>query len=135
MRHWDERPNPKQAQAVEAIASGADVARAADASGVDRETLRDWLEHDAAFIARVNRAKTERAEQLRAEVRDLASQAIATLRVLVSGPETPAAVRLRAALAILQAADAMRTETIGSASVSEIQSELSRRDLFASLVV
>src|SRR4051794_29723027 len=110
MARQSETPDPvqraAQAKAVDAIASGADVAGASEAAGVERETLRDWLDGDAEFIASLNRAKVERGDRLRSEVRGLASEAVATLRELVSGPETPPAVRLRAALAILEAADA-----------------------------
>ena len=52
-----------------------------------------------------------------------ASDAVAALRELVSGPDVPPAVRLRASLAILQAADAMRAETIGSTSAEGVQAE------------
>src|SRR5689334_22839451 len=46
-------------------------------------------------------------DRLQADVRSLAAEAVATLRKLVSGPDIPPSVRLRASLAILQAADAM----------------------------
>src|SRR5512135_1149889 len=128
-----ERTDPKQAQVVDALASGADLAKAADAAGVDREILRDWLHRDAAFVASLNRAKSERADRLRAEVRGLASEAVATLRELISGSEVPPAVRLRASLAILGAADAMRAEPIGPTTEAEVRAELTRRDLLASL--
>ena len=63
-----------QAKAVDALASSANVAKAARTrAGVDRETLRDWLDRDPEFIAHLNRAKHDRADRLRAEVRDLAS--------------------------------------------------------------
>jgi hypothetical protein len=130
-----DRPDPKQAQAVDAIASGADVAKAADAAGVDRETLRDWLHHDAAFVAGLNRANRERADRLRAEVRALASEAVATLRELLTGAEIPPAVRLRAALMVLGSADAMKAEMIGPTTEAEVRAEMDHRDLMASLGV
>jgi hypothetical protein len=120
-------------KSVEAIASGADLAAASDAAGVDRETLRGWLDGDAEFIASLNRAKLERVDRLRSEVRGLASEAVATLRTLISGPEIPPPVRLRAALAILEVADAMRVEEIGSTCAAEIRGELSRRNFLTNL--
>jgi hypothetical protein len=44
-------------------------------------------------------------------------------------------VRLRASLAILGAADAMRAETIGPTTEADVRAELTRRDHFASLSV
>jgi hypothetical protein len=65
---------------------------------------------DFEAVAAENRAKTEQRERLRADVQALASEAVATLRELVCGPDVPPAVRLRASLAILQAADAIAAE-------------------------
>ena len=81
----------------------------------------------------MNRAKSYRAERLRADVRSLASDAVATLRELVSGPDVPPAVRLRASLAILQAADAMKAETIGSTSARGVKASMDHRALMESL--
>jgi hypothetical protein len=92
-----------------------------------------WLDSDAGFVAGLNRAKTYRAERLRADVRSLASEAVATLRELVSGPDVPPAVRLRASLAILEAADAMKAETIGSTSARGVQTSMDHRRLLESL--
>ena len=128
-------PDPKQARAIEAIATGADAAQAAEAAGVDQETLREWLDDDPSFVAGLNRAKRERADRLRAEVRGLASEAVASLRELFSNPEVPPAVRLKASLAILGTAGAMRAETIGPTTEAEVRAEMNHRDLMASLGV
>jgi hypothetical protein len=55
----------------------------------DSETAAEWLRSDYEFIAEMNRAKSFRRERLRAEVRSLASDAMSTLRELVSGPDVP----------------------------------------------
>lgn len=124
-----------QAQAIDALSIVADVPKAAAVAGVDPDTLRGWLSRDAEFIAGLNLAKAERVERLRSEVRELASVALSTLRELLSAPETSPAVRLRAAMAVLAAADATTPETIGPTDAADIRRELSRRDLFASLGV
>jgi hypothetical protein len=121
--------SPDQLRAIGAM-SGAD---AAELDGLDAETVVGWFDSDAGFVARLNRAKTYRAERLRADVRSLASEAVATLRELVSGPDVPPAVRLRASLAILEAADAMRAETIGSTSARGIKASMEHRALIESL--
>ena len=61
----------------------------------------------------MNRATSFRWARLRAEVRSLAYNAMATLRELVSGPDVPPSVRLRASLAIIQAADALTSKQSG----------------------
>jgi hypothetical protein len=75
----------------------------------------------------LNRAKSYNSEQLRADVRSLTSDALATLRELVSGPDVPPSVRLRASLAILQAADAMSVEQIGPMSAEAVEAELEHK--------
>jgi hypothetical protein len=68
----------------------------------DPEFFAAWVAQDAGSVAESNRIKLFRRERLRAEVLALASDAIATLRELVSGPDVPPSVRLGASLAILQ---------------------------------
>jgi hypothetical protein len=81
----------------------------------------------------LNRAKSYNSEQLRADVRSLTSDALATLRELVSGPDVPPSVRLRASLAILQAADAMSVEQIGPMSAEAVEAELEHKRFIESL--
>jgi hypothetical protein len=60
----------------------------------------------------LNRAKEDRAEQLRAEILDLASAAVATHRATLTSPEVPPVVRLKACLTIREATNAMRAGAI-----------------------
>jgi hypothetical protein len=103
--------SPDQLRTVNVLA-GAETDGAGLSVGVS-ETAAEWLRSDYEFFAGLNRAKSFRRERLRAEVRTLTSDAMATLRELVSGPDVPPSVRLRASLAMLQAADAMNVEQIG----------------------
>ena len=93
----------------------------------------DWVQSDAGFVARLNRAKTYRAERIRADIQSLASDAVVALRKLISGPVVPPAVRLRASLAVLEAADAMKAETIVSTSAEGVQASMEHRALIESL--
>jgi len=99
----------------------------------DSETVAGWLRDDPEFIAELNRAKSVRRERLRADVRSLASDAMATLRELVSGPDVPPSVRLRASLAILEAADAMKIGEIGPTSAEGVEAELEQKRFLESL--
>jgi hypothetical protein len=131
----DRTITPAQEHAIEAILAGTTPAGIAEMIGADVATVRSWLDSDAEFIARLNRAKRERAESIRAEVRGLSSEAVATLREMLTGPETPPAIRLRAALSILGTREALKPETIGPASAGGVKSALQREWLIDSLGV
>ncbi len=123
--------SPAQRQAVKVLA-GAE-SDGAKTAGCEPEAVAGWLRGDPEFIAELNRVRSYRAERLRADVRSLASAAMATLRELISGPDVPPAVRLRASLAILHAANAMKPETIGSTSARGVKASLEHRALLESL--
>jgi hypothetical protein len=121
--------SPVQLRAVGSLA-GFDES---DAAVDDRESFAAWVAQDAESVAQSNRIKTFRRERLRAEVLALASDAMATLRELVSGPDVPPSVRIRASLAILQAADAMNVQEIGPTSAEGVQAKIDRRSFLESL--
>jgi hypothetical protein len=110
----------------------SDPTDGSDAGG-DAESIAAWTSRDAEAIAAENRAKGFRRDRLRSDVRSLASQAVATLRELVSGTDVPPAVRLRACLAILQAADAMAAEEIGPTSAESVRAKIERDEFIESL--
>jgi hypothetical protein len=91
------------------------------------------LRDDPEFIAGLNRAKLFRRERLRADVLSLASDAMATLGELVSSPDVPPSVRLRASLAVLQAADVLKAEDLGPTSAEGVQAKLDHRRFMDSL--
>jgi hypothetical protein len=123
---------PDRLRAVNLLA-GAEPDGAGLAVG-DSETAAKWLLDDPAFIAALNRAKSFRRERLRAEVRSLASAAVSTLQDLISGPRhVSPAVRLRACLAILQAADALKIEEIGPMTAEGVEAELEHKRFIESL--
>jgi hypothetical protein len=102
-------------------------------AGCDSEAVAEWLREDPKFIAELNRVRSYRAERLRADVRSLASEAVKTLRKLVRAADVPPAVRLRACLAVLEAADAMRPEPIGPTSASGVKASLDHQAMIDSL--
>ena len=119
---------------------GPDAARSrasgpADGSdaGGDAESVAAWTSRDAEAIAAENRAKRFRRDRLRSDVRSLASEALPTLREMVSGPDIPPAVRLRACLAILQAADAIAAEEIGPTSAEGVRAKIEHDEFIESL--
>jgi len=105
----------------------------AELAGCEPEAVAEWLRGDPEFIAELNRVRSYRAERLRADVRSLASDAMGTFRELISGSDVPPSVRLRASLAILDAANAMKPETIGSTSARGVKASMDHRALIESL--
>ncbi len=105
----------------------------ADVPGNESEDVAEWLRDDPEFMAGLNRAKLFRRERLPADVLSLASDAMATLRELVSGPDVPPSVGLRASLAILDAADALKAEEIGPTSAEAVEAKIEHKRFIDSL--
>lgn len=84
------------------LAAGKSITAAAEAAGIHRSTIHHWLAADPAFAAAVESARSEYLETLRDKLRDQAALALDTLTELLTRPDTPPSVRLRAALAVLQ---------------------------------
>jgi AcrR family transcriptional regulator len=78
------------------------VSAAARAAGVHRTTIHHWQRTSKEFSAAVDQARREFTESLADDMLDLAWAAIRALEDLISNPKTPPAVRLKAALAVLQ---------------------------------
>jgi hypothetical protein len=75
-----------------------------------------------------------RRDRLRAEIRSLASKAVAALGELVSGdPDIPPAVRLRACITVLQAANLLDSDTIGPTSAEGVKSAIRRAEFSEAL--
>jgi len=98
---------PKQIQVIEALASGASVTDAAKRAGVDRSTVYLWMKDDDNFEAELSLARRECADTMRARLRELGEDAVKAVRELMTGTDVSAAVRLRAALSVLQGLGAM----------------------------
>jgi SEC-C motif len=94
--------SPAQAQVVVVLAQGRTVTTAALEAGLHRSTIHHWLRHEPAFITAVQQARSEYVATLNDSMRDLAARALETLHNLLDDPETPPAIRLKTALAILQ---------------------------------
>jgi AcrR family transcriptional regulator len=98
---------PAQITALAALAGGGNVSVAADAAGVHRASIYRWLDDDAEFLAELNRLKAEQRAALAAQVGELTAQALEVVRGVLTDPAVPAAVRLKAAMAVLERAGAL----------------------------
>lgn len=94
--------SPVQVRVVIALASGISVTSAAETAGIHRSTIYTWLNTDPYFRVAVEQSRTEYDHRLQDELRSLGQIALKAIRELLESTATPAAVRLRAALAILR---------------------------------
>jgi hypothetical protein len=123
--------SPSRLRAVNVLA-GAE-SDGADVAGCGADAVAERLRDDPEFIARLNLAKSFRRDRLRADVLSLASAAMATLRELVSGPDISPSIRLRASLAILDAANALKAEELGPTSAEGVQAKMDHQRFIDSL--
>jgi hypothetical protein len=105
----------------------------AEVAGCASEAVAEWLRDDPEFIAGLNWPKSFRRDRLRADVLSLASDAMATLRELVSGRDVPPSVRLRASLAILDAANVLKAEELGPTSAAAVRAKMEHKQFIDSL--
>jgi hypothetical protein len=91
--------------AIENLGAGRSIVASAQAAGVHRVTLHRWLTADPHFVAALNAAKRDTIDQWRSELRELGTTAIKTIAALMQSDDTPALVKLRAAMAALAVAD------------------------------
>ena len=127
VRHNATELSVTQLSAIAALASGSNVTDAAAKAKVDRTTVHRWLADDPEFVAAVNRAKQDALDAIRAEVQAGAADAIKAVRKIVTGTGVGPAVRLRAAMALLQSSGALIPETIGPTDPEDIRAENNRR--------
>jgi hypothetical protein len=112
---------PKQNQVINVLAHGSSVTNAATQGEVDRSTIYQWMRRDALFVAELNRALKDRRDALRAQLGELASEASNVVSDLLKREDTPAAVRLKAALCVLQAVGALGSAAIGQTDPDAIE--------------
>jgi len=92
---------PVQARIAAALASGTTIVRAALDAGIHRATIHKWLQTSKEFCDAVKSARDHYDSLIADQLNELSAIALDTLRQLLTNPDTPANVRLRAALAVL----------------------------------
>ncbi len=89
-----------QHQVLVRILAGDTVQAAADAVGVHRNTVLNWRRSSQTFQNVWESVHYEQAMHWRDQLLPIASLAVDTIRDILADPNTPASIRLRAALAI-----------------------------------
>jgi hypothetical protein len=96
--------SPQQIAVIDALSNGVTVTEAATLVGVHRNTINNWRRNNFAFRHAFAHAQYDRALFHRERAESLADQAYLTLEALFADPKTPASVRLKAALYIIDKA-------------------------------
>jgi hypothetical protein len=97
--------SPAQQKVLALIATGSSTGAAAAAVGVHRNTVSNWLSIPA-FRQAFEQAEADRADYFREQADAMAAEAYAAVRAMLTDPAVPAAVRLKAALAMIDRAAA-----------------------------
>ncbi len=93
---------PVQAKVVAALAQGCTISAAAAAAGIHRSTIHIWLRRYSNFRTAVVETRRQVAAAFEDEMLELSTAALKTLRSLLETPDTQPALRLKAALAVLE---------------------------------
>ena len=91
-----------QAKAALTLARGGTASAAADAIGVHRASIYNWFKNNPDFKQAIEEIRRDRIERLNDEMRAIDSLALSRLRRILEDDSVPAAVHLRAALAVLK---------------------------------
>ena len=97
---------PKQHKALALLAEGQSITSVAKACGLHRTTIHYWKRSNPEFAYTLHDATLENADHWRAASQQRAEAALALIDTFLADPKTPATVRLKAALHILNAATA-----------------------------
>jgi uncharacterized protein YchJ len=89
-----------QIDAVTLLASGASITTAATQTGVHRATIHNWLKL-TDFHAALHQATRDYADAAQAKLREIAVLALDTIRHTLTDPAISPAIKLKAALAVL----------------------------------
>src|SRR5215472_7608032 len=94
----------QQIVVIDALSNGATATDAAVAAGIHRNTINNWRRNNLAFQFAFAHAQYDRALFYRERAESLVDQAYVALEALLADPNTPASVRLKAALYVVDKA-------------------------------
>jgi uncharacterized protein YchJ len=94
----------QQLAVISALSNGATLSDAAAEAGVHRNTITNWRRSCIPFQFGFASAQYDRAILFREKTEGLIDLAVLTLHDILADPNTPASVRLKAALAVIQTA-------------------------------
>ncbi len=112
-----------QQKFVALIATGSTATEAAAATGVHRNTVLNWL-RSPVFAETYQRACRRRSAAFTKQAEALAIESFAAIRAIIADPQMPPAVRLKAALAMIDRAGAALSTPLEAEALPEEPSEV-----------
>jgi len=94
----------QQLEVICALSNGVAMTAAAEQAGVHRNTIHNWRRNHLPFQQALADAQYGRALYFREQLEAQVDLAVKTLHDILVDPKTPAATRLKAALAVIQLA-------------------------------
>lgn len=110
----------EQVQVILCLLAGDNQRQAAEKCGVAAETISRWLNHDATFVAELNRERFALFQAHREHLRNLAGEALGVVSDIMHKAEDDR-VRLAAALAVLKAAGLGELQPVTEAQTTRNQ--------------
>lgn len=94
----------RKLKAISALLESPTICEAAKTAGVAESTLYRWMSTDADFKGAYQRLRQEALRQTVAQLGQTGSDAVETLREIMTDKDSPATARVRAARAVLELA-------------------------------
>lgn len=109
---------PQQIETASLLASGKSITASADAVGVNRSTIHDWLKN-AMFVAYLNGLKQDLLVSTRQKIMGLSSKALDILEGLLDDPGTDANLRVKIALRLIEGVGGLDPSKVASVGSSD----------------
>ena len=112
-----------QEQAILLLASGETVTATADAVGVSRQTVSEWVNRDPDFIAALNRIRQETLDAGADRLRNMVGAALDAVEAGFDSEELSAKERAALGMALLKNVGLVqRASAVGSTNADDIRS-------------
>lgn len=118
----------KKQAALEALWQSSTLTEAAEAAGIDRRTLYNYLHNDVEFARAYDEIRNRQTIAFMEDLADRRRKAHAVIMELLEDKEQPAAIRLKAAQTILTAA-AEQDKAVAGITAQNISANKSIWDL------
>lgn len=112
------RHDQKQSAALEALIDSRTLTEAATKAGISRKTLYNYIRNDVKFAKAYRQIIEESATASAENVEARAERAASTIEEIMSDPDQPPMVRLKAAEMILEDCDRKRSRVTSIAEAN-----------------
>lgn len=117
---------PAQRRAIAALLSERDVRSAALAANISERTLHRWLDDHTGFRQALSQAEGKAVDRAARKLLHYTDHAVSTMVSIMADQGNPAAVRLRAAIAVTDGMTKLRELNDLENRVSELEKKLTR---------